>query len=205
MKINTVIFDIGRVLVEFDWQTYLHSFGYEPEKEELIGRAIFHGPYWKEFDRGVWSREQLLDAFLSLAPSCRKEITEVFEHSDRCIGKLPYSKDWIRSLKERGLGVYYLSNYSLWTRERTTDALDFLELTDGGLFSYEAQMVKPDPEIFQELMKRYPEIIPQESVFIDDTAANVETARSLGMQTILFFDYEEACRELEQLLQDENR
>lgn len=200
MKLTSVIFDIGRVLVAYNWEDYLHSFGFEKEKEELLARAMFAGPYWKELDRGIWSEAKLLDAFTSLAPSCRREIETVYAHAEQCISGLPYARPWIRELKDQGLKVYYLSNYSLQTRMKTSKALNFLDLMDGGLFSYEVKMVKPEPEIYRELLRRYPEIIPEQSVFLDDTASNVEAARCFGMQGILFRHFAQGKRELELLL-----
>ncbi|MDO4299251.1 MAG: HAD family phosphatase [Lachnospiraceae bacterium] len=200
MKITNIIFDIGRVLVEFDWNTYLHGFGLEKEKEDAIARAMFTGPYWSELDRGVWSIEQLLDGFVSLAPQYRKEIEEVFAHSEQCISGLAYARPWLQDLKSRGFRVYYLSNYSEWTRCRTAEALNFLDLMNGGLFSYEVGFVKPDPAIFQALIDRYPEIIPEESVFFDDTAVNVDAACRFGLHGILFHNQKQAEHDLLELL-----
>lgn len=200
MRLSSVIFDIGRVLVAYDWEDYLHGFGFEKDKEEALARAMFAGPYWKELDRGVWSQSELLDAFTSLAPACRREIETVFSHAERCISGLSYAKPWIQELKSRGLHVYYLSNYSLSMRLKTSEALDFLDLMDGGLFSYEVNMVKPEPEIYRELLKRCPEIVPEQSVFLDDTEINVEAARRLGMQGIIFRNFHQGKKELEQML-----
>lgn len=200
MRLSSVIFDIGRVLVAYDWEDYLHGFGFEKDKEEALAHAMFAGPYWKELDRGVWSQSELLDAFTSLAPACRREIETVFSHAERCISGLAYAKPWIQELKSRGLHVYYLSNYSLSMRLKTSEALDFLDLMDGGLFSYEVNMVKPEPEIYRELLKRYPEIVPEQSVFLDDTEINVETARRLGMQSIIFRNFHQGKKDLEQML-----
>lgn len=198
--ISSVIFDIGRVLVSYDWKSYLESFGYDKEKEDAIAHAMFAGPYWKELDRGVWSEEKLLEAFTSLAPSCASEIREVFSRAELCISGLFYARPWISELKSKGFQVYYLSNYSEIMRFKTTEALNFLDLMDGGLFSYEVKMVKPEPEIFLELLKRYPQIRPEEAVFFDDTAENVEAACRLGFHGILFQNQSQAMEELQKLV-----
>lgn len=200
MKITNIIFDIGRVLVNFDWNTYLHSFGFEAEKEDAIACAVFTGPFWGELDRGVWTIEQLLDGFVSLAPKYRKEIEDVFAHSEKCISGFDYARPWLQDLKSRGFRIYYLSNYSEWARRRTAEALNFLDLMDGGLFSYEAGLIKPDQAIFEALLKRCPEIIPEESVFFDDTPDNVEAACRFGLHGILFCSQKQAENDLLELL-----
>lgn len=197
--IKNIIFDIGGVLAGFDWKSYLHTFGFEREKEEAIADAVFRGPYWKELDRGAVSIPELLELFISLAPQYREDIVRVFDTAQDCIFPLDYAKPWIRSLKARGYRVYYLSNYSEHTRNLTQEALDFLPLMDGGLFSYEVRQIKPDREIFQSLITRHPEIRPEESVFFDDTAPNVEAARAFGMKGFVFRGQEQAERELEEL------
>lgn len=202
MKIKTIIFDIGGVLADYDWETYLHGFGFEKEKEAAIARAVFAGPFWCELDRGIWSMEQLLDGFASLAPQYRREIEDVFAGAAQCIYGLAYARPWLQDLKSRGFHVYYLSNYSEWTRCRTAEALNFLDLMDGGLFSYEVGLIKPDQAIFQALIDRYPEIVPEEAVFFDDTLVNVEAARRFGLHGILFRDRNQAEHDLLELLEN---
>ena len=86
--------------------------------------------------------------------------------------------------------------------DQTREALDFLPLMDGGLFSYEVKQIKPEPEIFASLLARYPDIRPEESVFFDDVAANVEAARRLGFRGIVFQDPMQAMTELETIFTD---
>lgn len=200
--IRTIIFDIGRVLVDYDWKAYLKSYGFDPKEEETIARTVFGGPTWKELDRGVLSIPELEDAFVSLAPQYREDILTVFRHSSRCIWRLDYAIEWICALKKRGYRVYYLSNYSEWMIERTRDALDFLPFMDGGLFSCEVGCVKPEPEIYQALLDRYPSIRPEESVFLDDVAENTAAAETFGMHGIVFKSKGQAERELDELLKN---
>ena len=47
-EIKNVIFDVGKVLVDYDWESYLDSFGFAPEKRERIANATFLSPVWEE-------------------------------------------------------------------------------------------------------------------------------------------------------------
>jgi putative hydrolase of the HAD superfamily len=50
--IDTIIFDVGRVLVNWDYESYLKRFAFGPEKTKAIAAATFEGPYWRqEFSR----------------------------------------------------------------------------------------------------------------------------------------------------------
>lgn len=200
MKITNLIFDIGCVLADFDWKSYLNGFGFEPEKESAIAAAVFAGPYWQEYDRGVWSLEQLEGAFVSLAPQYEEDVRRVFRGSHLCIHRIPETIPWLKTLKERGFRLYYLSNYSGHMRSKTLDALDFTALMEGGLFSYEVQQLKPDASIFQSFFERFPEVVPEESVFFDDRLENAEGADRVGIHGVCFKDRQQAEEALESLL-----
>ena len=61
------------------------------------------------------------------------------------------------------------------------------------------KMVKPNADIYEHLLREYG-LEPEECVFIDDRAENVEAARALGMKGIVFAGYEQACEELKKML-----
>ena len=199
--IRNIIFDIGGVLAGFDWTSYIRKYGFDPEKEAALTGALVGGPYWKEFDRGVMSMDELKKCFCSLVPEeYREDLLMVFQNAGGCVYRLDHAKPWIATLKEHGYRTYYLSNYSAWMIEQTKEALDFLPLLDGGIFSCEVKQIKPDEGIYRSLLSRYPEILPEESVFLDDTAVNVEAARRLGFHGIVVQNKEQTELELARLL-----
>ncbi len=198
--IRNIIFDIGGVLVELDWPGYIRQYGFDREKEDAITRALVDGPVWKELDREVWSMDQILEGFMSLAPQYREDVRTVFLNSGGFIHRQEYAIPWITSLKERGYHVYFLSNYSQWMIGQTEKTLDFLPYLEGGVFSCDVQKIKPDAGIYQEFLRKYPTVRPSESVFLDDSPANVETARKLGFCGIVVQSHAQAKQELECLL-----
>ncbi len=197
--INTIIFDIGRVLVEWDWQGYLQSFGFSEEKTKQLALAIFQNEYWKETDRGVWSDEEILQSFIRGVPEYEADIRAIWDDMGRCICKCEYTDEWLAELKDRGYQVYYLSNYGKTLREKSKEALNFTEKCHGGIFSYEIQKIKPDHAIYKALVEKY-SLIPKQCVFLDDTLENIEAARECGFHGIQFITYEQAKEELEEKL-----
>ena len=177
--IDTIIFDVGRVLVNWDYESYLKRFAFGPEKTKAIAAATFEGPYWRQFDRGI------------LAP-------EVFAHCEETITPLPYAESWVRSLKEKGYRLYILSNYSGDLFERTKEKMPFLPYMDGTLFSYTCHLTKPEPEIYQHLIQKF-SLTPDRCVFLDDTKANVEAAEQAGIHGIHFTGYEDGVAQLKKL------
>lgn len=199
--IKNIIFDIGNVLVDYCWKEHIARFGFTGEKLERIGDAMMRSPEWNEIDRGVWSNEELLQAFINNAPELEQEIRLVFSDLSTLVRERPYSVEWIRSLKKEGYRTYFLSNYSHRVETEAAHAMSFLKELDGGILSYTVQQIKPNKEIYQILMERYG-LKAEESVFLDDSSANIETAKTLGMQGILVTSQEQAVRALRKLLEE---
>ena len=179
--IDTIIFDVGRVLVNWDYESYLKRFAFGPEKTKAITAATFESPYWRQFD-----------------PEYTEEIKEVFAHCEETITPLPYAESWVRSLKEKGYRLYILSNYSGDLFERTKEKMPFLPYMDGTLFSYTCHLTKPEPEIYQHLIQKF-SLTPDRCVFLDDTKANVEAAEQAGIHGIHFMGYEDGVAQLKKL------
>lgn len=196
--IRNIIFDIGNVLSDFRWKEFLMDQGFSEEMAMRIGRASTMHPYWNEIDRGVWTMEELIDAFVSNDPEIETEIRRAFVDTHGIVTPRDYAIPWIRELKERGYHVYYLSNFSAKAEKECADALAFIPYTDGGILSHREKITKPDPAIYQLLMERYG-LVAQECVFLDDTLRNVEGAEAVGMHGILFKDREQAEEELKKL------
>lgn len=199
--IKNIVFDVGKVLVSFEPEMIFEKFHYDIATKEVLKSAIFMSPLWNENDRGVMTTQELIEGFIKNAPAYEKELRETFQNVGDSIELLPYTMDWIQALKEKGYHLYIISNYGEYTYEQTEHKLKFLEYMDGVIFSYKYKMIKPDLEIYEELLKEY-HLKAEECVFIDDCMENVEAAKKAGFQGIHFLNYEDAKKKLEQMLED---
>lgn len=197
--IRNIIFDVGKVLVSYEPEEMMRKLGYTEEQIQIVNAAMFCNPLWDEADRGLRSCEEYHEAFLNQNPEHKDIIQKAYEHIGDCIELLPHAMDWILEMKERGYHVYILSNYSEYTFEVTKEKLAFLPLMDGIVFSYKTKMGKPDEGIYKKLISEF-FLEEEESVFIDDRRENVESARRIGIESILFNDYNQAKKELDYLL-----
>ena len=66
--IDTIIFDVGRVLVNWDYESYLKRFAFGPEKTKAIAAATFESPYWRQFDRGILTPAEIVKRILLPRP-----------------------------------------------------------------------------------------------------------------------------------------
>lgn len=197
--IKNIVFDIGNVLAGFAWQEFYLSFGFSEDIYEKLTKATIKSAFWNELDRGVLNDDGLLEGFIRNDPSIEKEIREVFQSVEKMITRYDYAIPWVKELKDRGYGIYVISNFSHKAYIECADALDFLKETDGAILSFQEKLIKPMPEIYQLLTKRYG-LKAQECVFIDDTAKNVDAAVKEGMKGIVFHTLEQVKTELEEML-----
>ena len=197
--IHNIVFDIGNVLTDFRWKGFLEDKGFGEEMIKRIAEASFMSPLWNEIDRGVWDTEKLMREFVRRAPEIEKELYIAFDNITGMVTKRDYAIPWIQEWKQKGCGVYYLSNFSDKAYKECIDALDFLPFMDGGILSYQERVIKPDQKIYGLLLSKY-NLKAEECVFIDDTPINVEAAKALGFAGIVFHTKEQVDEELAALI-----
>ena len=224
--INNVIFDIGRVLVHYNWKKWLEEIltgddyadflsnrakkqglpcdWISDDTDVLIDKlfnAIFASGEWDEIDRGLLPVNMVIERMAShVEGGDYKPLIDYCMHNCGCaLEQYDYARSWIWNIKAKGFGVFYLSNYSRFIMEQNMECLDFVPMMNGGIFSDDVKLIKPDPLIYELLCERYC-LIPKECVFIDDKPENVEAAVSLGFHGIIMKDYDQASVELNKLL-----
>ena len=198
-KIDTVVFDIGGVLVELGRFRFLEKKGFTGEKANRVMYATMRSKDWVQMDLNNIPVEEILERFIRNDPGMEAEIRYMFEDLNGIVERRESSLPWLRRIKESGRRILYLSNYSHKIMRECADALYFLPEMDGGLFSCDFHMVKPDPDFFRLLIEKY-QLDPARCVFIDDIETNLEGARAVGMHTILFENPAQAEAELDRML-----
>lgn len=200
MAVKTIIFDIGGVLVGYDWDAYMMQMFKDDRKlVDRIKNALFGHGVWNELDRGVWPKEKLIEAFCSYDPEISNEIVYFFENAGGALEIYPFTIEWLEELKGRGYQILFLSNWSSHVREANQECLKFLPLMDGGVFSYEVKLIKPDHAIYEKIIEQY-ELNPSEAVFLDDSIGNVIAARECGLYGVHVKTHDQAVAELEEIL-----
>lgn len=202
--ISNIVFDIGNVLASFRWKDLFQDLGFTGEKFDRIAAAtVLHPTMWNEFDRSLMSDEEIIAKCIERAPEYEQEIRLLFDTTAGLVEEYEYSYDWIKGLKDSGYNVYLLSNYGRTSFEAARDhgRLSFLPLVDGSVISYEVQIVKPEPGIYEALLKKY-KLKAEECVFLDDRADNIAAAEQLGFQGIVVESYEQASEALIKILNE---
>ena len=198
--VDTIIFDVGGVLVDFPWSRYPYMIDISDEAREYIAEHIIDCDIWAQCDLGNESFETLVQKFIARGPQYAEEIRELIETMYTCITVNPFTESWIRNLRNRGYRVYILSNWSEHAYEKCTEngVLDFIRLTDGCLWSFKVHQRKPDTVIYRMLLEEFG-IDPKRAVFIDDNPENIAAAGKCGIGGILYESYEKTVARLEEI------
>lgn len=196
--VDSIIFDVGKVLVEYDWKSYLDTFPYSGEVKQRIGKAVFESKTWNEQDRGTLPAGEYIRQFVENDPELEKEILQVLATNEKTISVYDYSETWTHYLKDRGFHLYILSNYPERLLEKTRPDMTFLKYMDGIVFSSEVRQIKPEPEIYRTLLETF-QIDPKRAVFLDDRQENLDAAAKFGIRTIRFQNLKQAAAELKKI------
>lgn len=200
--ITTIIFDIGNVLIDFDWDGFMAR-EFPGADRNLIARldeAVWGRGRWDRLDAGD-DPEKVIKSIIDYDPEHEKELKKIFENVGDTLKKRASTPAWLKEMKARGYRLLYLSNYSHYVMEKNPEVLDFLPLLDGGVFSCDVKLTKPDLKIYECIAKKY-NLVPCECVFIDDLEKNVNAAKKFGFHAIQSVTFEQVREDLNKFLKE---
>lgn len=198
MKIDTIIFDLGNVLVQWSpANLYRKIFKDEAEVNQFLNNVCTMD--WHTQQDAGRSPEEGTEALVKEHPDWAHPIRAFYARwKEMFAGPIEGSIQILKELKERGYKVYALSNWNAELYNRTIDDFTFLNWFDGKIISGEVKMKKPDEEIYRLLLQKFA-VNPQNALFVDDNEKNVETAQKLGLHVHHFTTPEALRKELKTL------
>jgi 2-haloacid dehalogenase len=193
--INTIIFDLGNVLI--DWNpNYLYDKIF-PEKETrdyFLTRICT--PAWHAKQDAGRPVSEATKELVAKHPEWEKEITAFYSRWNEMFGGvIEGSLEILKALKKTNIKLYALTNWSAELFEHALAEYGFLHWFDGRVVSGEEGINKPEPEVYKRLLQRF-SVDPGTTLFIDDKDYNVAAAMSLGMDGIIFESPEQLRTEL---------
>ncbi len=185
-RLPIVIFDLGGVLIDWDpRRLFRRFFPNQPQALEDFLREIRFAEWNAQQDKGRPFAEgvALLSAqFPQYAPLIRA-FDERWEET--IVGEIGGSVEILRTLKEKGYSLYGLSNWSAEKFPVARARFPFLNWFEKIVVSGEVGLIKPERPIF-ELCLRSVGRPAQDCLLIDDSPANIETARAMGFDALQF-------------------
>lgn len=197
-NINTIIFDLGGVLI--DWNpmyVYTQVFKSE-EKAKWFLNNVCTLEWNEQHDGGLLIKDgerQLIAKF----PEWKQEILTYYQRWDEMLkGPIEDTVELLLKLHEKQEHkLLALTNWSAETFPVARERYDFLQLFEGIVVSGEENMKKPDPAIYKLILDRY-NCTAEECVFLDDNLRNIDAAAEMGINAIHFKDAASAIEILEE-------
>ncbi len=185
--IDTVIFDLGGVLV--DWNPeYLYTkiFEGDTDKMKWFLNTVCTTVWNMEQDAGR-SFEEGSKLLIPVYPKYEKEIHAFYERWEEMLkGEIYDTVLILNLLKELNkVKLYALTNWSAETFPIAKQRFNFLKQFEGIVVSGEEKTRKPFAKIYEITLKRYG-LSPEKCLFIDDSLANVIAAKSLNINALHF-------------------
>ncbi|HWB93533.1 MAG TPA: HAD family phosphatase [Puia sp.] len=199
MEINTLVFDLGGVLI--DWNPeYLYNKIFPNDEERRWFLSTVCTLDWNEQQDEGRSLQEGTEILIKRFPAHEASIRAYYGRWKEMLGgPIHETVEIFRELKfHTNIKLYALTNWSAETFPVALELYDFLHWFDGRLVSGEEKMRKPFPEIYKLLIKRF-DIDPRHSIYVDDNIRNVVPARDLGFTGIHFRTPELFREELEAL------
>ena len=181
------LFDLGGVFFDWDPNHFFKDIFDKIEEREYFLNEVCNDEWNIQQDAGRTIKEAeavLIPQF----PQYEKQIKMYYQNHRKMIrGTFNSSIKALDKLKKKNYECYVLSNWSAETFVGMTDDYPFLQLFNGLLISGEDNLMKPDVAIYELAISRF-NLIPQETVFIDDKLENIEAAKKLNLKTIHLVD-----------------
>ncbi|QTE35684.1 HAD family hydrolase [Mucilaginibacter sp. P25] len=184
--INTIIFDLGAVLI--DWNPhYMYRTLFADEQEMIDFLANICTSDWNEEQDAGRSLQEGTDLLVAQFPEHEANIRAFYSRWIEMLGD-PFhdTVEIFKQLKESGkYKIYALTNWSAETFPMAQERFDFLGWFDGIVVSGAEKMRKPTPAFYQTLLDRY-HVNADEALFIDDNYRNILAAEKMGIECIHF-------------------
>lgn len=177
------LFDIGNVILTFDFPIGVGrvaplcslspesiSTAVDALKDGLESGAMGTDDFIREATRRI--------GFRGSAEDFRTAFQDIFTPNEPMVGL-------ITELAEAGAPLYLLSNTNGIHVPWFTSEYRVFDLFSGAVYSHEAGVMKPDRRIFEIAIRKF-DLVPGETVYIDDLAANVDAAAALGFRAIRY-------------------
>lgn len=186
-EVRAVVFDVGRVLVQWDMRHLFAQLIDDADRLDWFLANVVTEEWHFEHDAGrdldemVAARKIEFPGHDALIDAYASRFLETIP------GNVPGSHDLVRSLAERGIPLFAITNFAspFWREYRAGEPL--FDLFQDIVVSGDEKIAKPDARIFRLAAERfgYP---PSDMLFIDDNAANIAAAKALGWQVHHFQD-----------------
>ena len=184
-EIRNLIFDFGKVLVDYDFEPPIQRFFKDADKARRFLEIVCDDGFIDRCDLEAMPFAEIIEDMKSKHP----EFADAFDnfrdnYCDFVTGEVDGMHELLSRLKTMGYRLYGLTNWC----SKVYDIIaqyEIFGLLDGYVVSSDVKQIKPDKAIYQTLCDKF-NLNPEECVFADDKRKNIDGAIAAGMKGILF-------------------
>jgi len=187
MKPSIVVFDLGKVLVDFDYSIAGRRLASRASASAAeIQKFLDHSPLLYRYETGLMTRREFYAAVQDRTGynGTLEEFASLFAD---IFTEIPEMTVLQAALRQQGIPTFIFSNTNDMAIEHIRQAFPFFANFDGYILSYEVKAMKPAARIYEALEtmtgRRGADIL-----YLDDRQENVEAGAARGWQTILQTD-----------------
>lgn len=197
--IKNLIFDFGKVLVDYDFEAFFRKYIPDTERCLAFTPVLYNEEVQQLLDREIRPFEVIMKEIIARNKEYEPEIRLFNEHYPEVVtNEVVGMRQLLTQLKSEGYKLYGLTNWC--SKVRITMAqYPIFNLLDGQIISSEEKVIKPEPEIYHRLFQKF-NLKPEECIFTDDRSENIKGGRRLGMNGIVFQNAKQYEKELRELL-----
>jgi len=178
-----LIFDLGKVLVDFDYSIAARKIAARSQKSPIDLHAFLgSSPLLVEYESGRLTRQAFYE-FIRDAIGFQGDVVEFGSYFADIFSAMPDTIALHAELRQKGFKTYIFSNTNDLAIEHVRRNFPFFAHFDGYIFSYEVGGLKPQPEIYSAMEaltgKRGAEL-----VYLDDRLENIEAGAARGWRAI---------------------
>lgn len=198
-RINTIIFDLGAVLIDWNPKYVFTKIFDTEEKMNWFFQNICTSEWNEKQDAGR-SLKEATEELVAIYPEHENEVRAYYDRWEEMLDDpINDTVKILRQLKGSGqFKLYALTNWSAETFPVALQRYDFLQWFDGIVMSGEEKTRKPFADIYHILLSRF-KVNPNEAIFIDDSLRNINGAEAVGIKGIHFQSPEQLSRALQEV------
>lgn len=188
--IKNIVFDLGNVLVKADFSMFRDNLYANGITEEVFLDVFAkNNKMQAQFESGIMSKEDFVNTCISSFPVAISK--EVFvDCFNGMFDEITEMKNFLVDLAKSGkYNLYLLSNTNPIHFEYILEEYDYVNLIQNFMLSYKLGCIKPDSYIYEKVIREN-NLIPDETIFIDDLTENCVAAERLGIKAIHYTDFD---------------
>ena len=181
MKTKNIILDVGGILFDDSKRNI----------EKVLNKNcnfIYKNAYGLGFKQCLLGYKTINEHIVSLSNTADfKDISYILNKNNLSITYplINENLEYIKQLRIEGYKIYLLTNITKESYDYINSVLNIKRIFNGGIYSYQEHLIKPNPKIYNLLIYRF-KLNKKETIFFDDKEKNVIAASKVGIKSVIF-------------------